>query len=294
MKQRNGWGIVLWVYLMAMAGLAEAQNAGAMRKQVEASMLVTGLVLIERDGSVSKLEVDQRDKLPESVAGLIEGSGSAWRFEPVRVEGVARRVQARMSLRVVANRLDDGTYRIGIRSGHFGEEAMTPEERVQQPDAIKGVSMRPPIYPMSALEMNARGTVYLVLKLGLDGSVQDAVAEQVNLRTVGNIKQMDRMRSILSTSALNAAKKWTFSMPASDEMRKVGFASVRVPVDYEFGGVVKPAYGEWHSYIPGPRQSAPWTGQDLGATESPDAMLAGVLYEAGKSLRLLTPLSREG
>ncbi|MBD9470608.1 hypothetical protein [Pseudoxanthomonas sp. PXM01] len=287
MKMRLGLGLLL--VLLCMPALAGSSRA--VRKQIEASMLVTGSILIERDGSVSTLEVDQRDKLPDVVTTLVEGSGPAWKFEPVLVDGVARRAKARMSLLVVAKKLDDGSYRVGIRSGYFGKEAMTPEERQQEPDAIKPISMQPPNYPMAALEMNARGTVYLVVKVGPEGLVQDVAVEQVNLRTVGSESEMKRMRGTLSRAAVVAARKWSFSVSASEELRQAGFLSVRVPVDYEFFGAKQPGYGEWLAYVPGPREPIPWAQEgQQGADESPEALLAGGLYPLGKGLRLLTPL----
>ena len=279
--------------LLVCMGSGLAQSPQAIRKQAEASMLVTGSVLIERDGSVSGLEVDQRDKLPEVVASLVDRAGPTWRFEPVLVDGEARRVKARMSLLVVANKLEDGGYRVGIRSSYFGKDAMTAEERVEQPDAVKGLDMKPPSYPLSAAEIGASGIAYVVLKIGADGKVMDAAIEQVNLRTVGDANLMKRMRSAFSRSALNAAKQWSFTVPAgaTDEH---GFVSLRVPVDYEMVGRTPPTYGQWRAYIPGPRETIPWIQDDQASSESPEAMLAGGLYQMGKGLRLLTPLGGEG
>ena len=291
-----GWcsALACGLLLLVCAELGFAQSPQTIRKQVEASMLVTGSILIERDGSVSGLEVDQREKLPEVVASLVENSGPAWTFEPVLVDGEPRKVKARMSLFIVAKKLEDGAFRVGIQSGYFGKDAMSAEERMQEPDAIKRVEMKPPSYPMSALEKGARGTAYVVLKIGPDGKVMDAAVEQVNLRTIGDVNEMKRMRSAFSRSAITAAMKWVFSVPATDLMREQGFVSVRVPVDYEFAGNTLPTYGQWNSYIPGPREQIPWVQENTGAGDSPEAMLAGGLYEMGKGLRLLTPLGGDG
>lgn len=289
-------GCCAWAFgvlLLACMDSSLAQSPQAIRKQAEASMLVTGSILIERDGSVSELEVDDRDKLPDVVASLVENSGPAWRFEPVLVDGNPRRVKARMSLLVVAKKLEDGGYRVGIRGSYFGKDAMTAEERQQEPDAVKALDLKPPSYPLSAAEIGARGTAYVVLKIGADGKVIDAAIEQVNLRTVGDANQMKRMRSAFSRSALTAARGWLFSVPAG-ATGEHGFVSVRVPVDYEMAGNTLPTYGQWNAYIPGPRETVPWVQDDQATNESPEAMLAGGLYEVGKGLRLLTPLGGEG
>lgn len=278
---------------LLVAFASHAAGPSAVRKTVESSMLVTGWVLIDPDGSTTKLELDEREKLPEPVASLVEQSGPAWRFEPVLIDGVARKAKARMSLRIVAKKVEGDRYQIGIRSGYFGEEAMTPEERVAMPDSIKPVVMKAPVYPDSALRMGARGTVYVILKIGRDGAVQESFAEQVNLQVIGSEDEMTRMRDILAKSALNAAGKWTFQPPAVGEQATEGAWVVRVPVDFQFYGRKRPQYGEWDSYVPGPTQRAPWdTGVD--ASQSPDAMIAGVLYDPRNSLRLLTPLGPPG
>lgn len=285
MKKRIGLALVLTL----LACTAWASGPAAVRKQIEGSMLVTGSILIEKDGSVSGLEVDQRDKLPPAVAKLVEGSGPSWKFEPVLVDGVARRAKARMSLLAVARKLETGDYEIAIRSGHFGEEAMSPEERQEGPDSIRPLKLKPPSYPQAAGEKGVQGTVYLVVKVGRQGTVEEVIAEQVNLRFVTSEAEMTRMRNVLAKSAITGAMKWTFQPPTTGESATAEFWSVRVPVDYSFRGTRQPKYGEWQAYIPGPRQSIPWD-KDLGQGESPEAMVAGEVYEVGKGLRLLTPL----
>ncbi len=266
-----------------------AAGPGAVRKQIESSMLVTGWVLIAPDGSVTKLEIDEREKLPAGVAKLVEQGGASWRFEPVLIDGVARKAKARMSLRVVAKKVDADLYQLSIRSGYFGEEAQTPEEYVARPDAIKPLAMKPPSYPENAARMGGRGTVYVVLKIARDGSVQESFAEQVNLQVIGSENQMTSMRTIFSKAALSAAKKWTFQPPvAGGSSSETGWV-VRVPVEFQFYGYERPTYGQWDSYVPGPTQRAPWDTNAIDE-QAPDAMIAGTLYDARNSLRLLTPL----
>lgn len=266
-----------------------AGGPGAVRKQIESSMLVTGWALIAPDGSVTKLEIDEQEKLPAAVVKLIEQGGAGWRFEPAMVDGVARKAKARMSLRIVAKKIDADLYQLSIRSGYFGEEAQTPEEYVARPDAIKPLAMKPPSYPENAARMGGRGTVYVVLKIARDGTVQESFAEQVNLQVIGSENQMASMRAVFSKAALSAAKKWTFQPPATvGSAHETGWV-VRVPVEFQFHGYERPTYGQWDSYVPGPTQRAPWDTNAIGQ-QAPDAMIAGMLYDARDGLRLLTPL----
>lgn len=274
--------------LFSFASLAA--GPAAVRKTIESSMLVTGWAMIEPNGSVGRLDLDQREKLEPGVVGLIEKAGQQWKFEPVLVDGVARKAKARMSLRIVAKKVEADLYAVSIRSGYFGEEAMTPEEYVARADSIKPLSMKPPAFPPNAARQGARGTVYLVVRVGREGVVQDAFAEQVNLRIVGSEIEMARLRDMFAESAMEAAKAWRFQWPTEGQYVDAEKWSVRVPVEYEFYGEKKPQYGEWSTYVPGPRQSAPWELEKLDPNQSPDALIAGALYEVGKGLRLLTPL----
>lgn len=260
-------------------------------------MLVTGHVLIEPDGGVSGWEIDQREKLPAAVIELVERSASAWRFEPVMVDGKARNARARMSLRVVARRVegDNDNYRITIRGGHFGEEAMTAEERktLALADRVQGIEMKPPTYPRSAWQAGVHGTVYLVLKINREGAVDDVVSEQVNLKVIGSEQQMKSMRGALERSAMSAARTWKFRIPTAGEQAEGPYWSVRVPVDYKFEDDNAPGYGQWEAYVPGPRQEKmPWHMEDLeGFDIPPDALIAGQVYQVGDGLKLLTALS---
>lgn len=280
-----------------MLGLLLCGAAGVLagvkdvRKQIEASMLVTGSVTIEPDGSVGKLEIDQREKLPQAVAGLVDKAAATWKFEPILVDGVARRGKARMSLRVVANKLPDGDYQVTLTGGYFGDDAITPEERQQRADSVRGVKLRAPMFPEDAARMGARGTVYLIVKVERDGTVGDVIAEQVNLEIVGDERQMQQMRNLLSKAALIAAKKWKFQPPSEGGSVDAPFWLVRVPVDYKFATDRTVGYGEWQVYVPGPRATAPWMQSEQEGMGAPDAMIAGGVYEVGKGRRLLTPLS---
>ncbi|UNK42815.1 hypothetical protein MNO14_01530 [Luteimonas sp. S4-F44] len=75
--------VVLVALLVLCLPPVFAQNVRQMRSDVEASMLVTGTVDIERDGAVSGYALDQKDKLPSQVTSLVHGFVPQMRFEPV-------------------------------------------------------------------------------------------------------------------------------------------------------------------------------------------------------------------
>ena len=302
---KMGWCTRWCVLLLWLAaGTVQAAGVAEARKQVEASMLVTGRVTITREGTVSDWTIDQREKLPDVVAGMIDAAAPGWRFEPIEIDGKPAHGSARMGLLMVAERVDDERFRVSIRSGHFGRDAVLMarsrerrdrrDDEADKPiadDRLTGLEMRPPAYPALALQAGVQGTVYVIVRVDRSGRVQDAAVEQVNLRVVGNGREMARMRDLLAKPALAAARKWTFRIPVSGEWADEESWSARVPVDYAFANGKQPGYGEWQAYIPGPRQPVPWRLESLeGFDIAPDALIAGEVHQVGTGLKLLGPL----
>jgi hypothetical protein len=277
MKHRWMW---LWLIIFSCLALA-GTGPGAVRKQIESTMLVTGTIDVKPDGHVSTYSLDQVDKLPPGIVELVDGVVPAWTFEPVLVDGRHISARAAMTLRIVAKKLEDQSYSIGIRSASFGEGGLG--------QGVRADKMEAPAYPTIAAKSGVAGTVYVVLRVGRDGRVHDAFAEQVNLKIVAGERQMDGWRGLLAHSALAAAKRWSFIPPiAGNSTDEFWFA--RVPVAYDLESGRLPKYGQWETYVPGPRQVAPWLDHDEVAHAGIDASVAGTVSQVGKGLRLLTPL----
>jgi len=282
--KRSIWSGVLLACAMAATCAAWAKGPGSVRKQLEASMLVTGLITIRPDGSVAAVDVDKPQRLPEGIAAFVGRNAADWRFEPVQVDGKAAQVRARMSVRLIAKPLGDGKMEVSVRSADFGDEQAQPAA-----ERITAREMTPPGYPLSAAEKGVQGTAYLLLRVGRDGAVKEAVAEQVNLRYIASEPQMNQHRYRFARTALAAARRWTFQPPTEGDAARQTEWAVRVPVDFTFGGERR--YGQWEAYVPGPRERVPWADQDDPAF-SPDALVEGGVYQAHgrKGPRLLTPL----
>lgn len=275
----NYW---IGIAFAAFAGVALASGPAGVRKQTEASMLVTGTIDIERDGHVGKYEVDQAAKLPPAATGLIAKAVPAWKFQPIVVDGKAVRARTRMSVRIVAKSVDEGRYEVRVASASFGEDG-NPGEFVSSKD------LKPPRYPEVAALSGVRGTVYVVVRIGRDGRVEDAIAEQVNLKVVDSETGMTRWRNSLAKSAVLGARKWTFSPPTQGEEAGKPFWLARVPVDFLLHDEKPVQYGQWEAYIPGPRQSTPWPGA-MDASLGADAVAAGGMHPIGSGPKLLTSL----
>lgn len=271
-----------WIAALLAASVGHAVAAGpaAVRKQIESSLLVKGTIDITAEGRVVEYALEGKDALADSVIELIDSAVPHWRFEPVELRNGTTRARASMSVRLVAKKLDDDSYMVALRGAQFGNDA--PGE------SPAGKDMRPPAYPQNAVRAGVGGTVYTVLRVGRDGRVEEAIAEQVNLRVVASEAAMEQWRRTLAKAALQTARRWTFDPPTKGEEVDAPYWSVRVPVDFVAPGTKEPKASQWHAYIPGPRERIPWKTDegDAGA----DALAAGGVYPVGRGPRLLTAL----
>src|SRR3546814_2743022 len=86
--------------LLAVAAVAVAVPKDV-REQTEASMLLTGKISINADGSVAGYEILQADKVPDYVLSNLAAWVPDWRFKPVLVGGKAVPARATMTVRML-------------------------------------------------------------------------------------------------------------------------------------------------------------------------------------------------
>lgn len=271
----------------AMDVHAASGGISAVRERIESSMLISGQVSIETDGSVSAIQLEKEEALPAGVVSVVRNAGLKWRFEPILKDGVAVRALAPMSLRVIARKLDDGHYEVSLRGINF-----TRFDH-DDPENIAIISSKPPRYPRQAFDAGVSGSVYLVLKVGRDGKVEDVFAEQVNLAFLSKEGEQRRARAMLATSAGNSAREWTFRVPTQGPSAALPYWTVRVPVSYSLNNSAPEGneQGRWVSYVPGPRESAPWLDDREQLGFSPDALADGSINLVDNNgPQLLTPL----
>ena len=250
-------------------------------------MLVTGTIALNGDGSVRSYTIDRSDRLPTSVTTAIQNALPGWKFQPP--EGHPDGVSGKMTLRMLARPIDAKTDRVTIGGASFFDEPtnwhLTYKTREQ------------PYFPTMALQVRESGAVYLLLRVGRDGHVQEAFVEQVNLDAYASPQLMKRLRQLFADSATDAARRWTFNVPTQGRTADAPFWYARVPVTYFLAVWGKPlpdTYGQWQAYVPGPRLKAPWAipGESTKAPSS-DAMMAGALHEPGGLLQLKSTLNGE-
>ncbi|OOG60248.1 energy transducer TonB [Rhodanobacter sp. C03] len=278
------WLMGLFCVLMACATWAE--SPAEVRKQAEASMLVTGSIEVMPDGSVQGYTLDHADQLPPIVVQILQQNVPTWKFKFDDQQTVA--VKAKMSLRLLAKRVDDTHDAISISAAQFGQDDKVPGESISYKTRL------PPRYPGLALHSGVSGTVYLLLRVGRDGRVEDAAAEQVNLTVYASGRDMQLFRDNLARAAITAAREWTFNTPTIGKHVADDYWVAKVPVNFDIrprGTYKDVPYGRWQSYVPGPRQLVPWVEKKKLLTGAADAVPDGGLYQINQGLQLTTPLS---
>lgn len=306
-KKLLAWSLAIGFVLLALP--QQQADARRTKANLEATMLVTGRISIERDGSVSAWELDHRRRLPPEVAALIDEDLPEWRFEPVVVDGLAVRGTARMRLLLKARPLPDGDFGAAIVAARFGQEAVEDDEANAGRSSSKGdtsvvtaIEMKPPPYPVQAASGKAEGRVYLVLRIDRQGAVDTAMVQQVNLYKPAGPARMERMREVLAAASLEAARSWKFQPPTTGDLVDRPYWTVRVPIDFQlpvrllsYVDVQDHAnyfVGRWDVYVPGPVTPIPWEIDPAEARRLPHALASGAIDTDGARdfVRLLTPL----
>lgn len=255
-------------------------NQNGIRKISEASMLVTGWIEVMPDGSVHQFTLDQQEKLPPVVVDLMQKAVPSWKFH--LTDNISAIHRAKMSVRIVAKRVDDAHDSISIASTTFGEPNATPSDHVTYKNKLQ------PLYPPEAIRERFGCTVYLVVRVDRQGQVADAAVEQVNLDAYADERRMDRIRDLFSDAAINFAKRSTFNLPTTGNHVNDAYWTVRIPISYFIHGLTSPpSYGQWQAYIPGPHNAAPWLKDDPLASQSPDAVPPGSIADAHPSMQLI-------
>lgn len=264
---------------------AQTQTRKEIRQSVQGAMVLTGEIMIGTEGQVEGFVMDQRDKVPADLAAFVERSVQTWRFEPIVRDGKAVRARTFANIRMSAKAGPTGNDVVTLEGASFGK--YDPEST----DEVTRIKLQAPVYPTAALDRGASGEVLLLIQVGRDGKVMNAVAEQVNLRVVGSESEMQKLREVLARYSVNTSRRWTFRPPSTGQWVDRPFWTVRVPVDFSLDE--KPReYGQWTVHVPGPRTRADWRTGDADEADVSGLLASGGVYmvDVSNGPRLLTPL----
>ncbi len=250
---------LVWL-LVPILGSAHG-GVDAARRSVEASMLVTGEIAVNPDGSVYGYSLDHRDKLPAPIVKLIGDTLPCWTFTPVKVDGKAVLAKALMSLRIVAYQDKPKHFVASIEGAEFGDDAALYENSCPPGACLTYATRRPPGYPFAMVREGVSGTVYVEVEVNRQGRVADAAIRQIDLRKLGDETELARWRHSFAQATLDVVRSWTFNVPTTGNGAKQSQWFVTIPINYSFAVMGEGnalSYGQWDAYVPGPVQPMPW------------------------------------
>ena len=265
---------VALLFLSLSAATAHAADGYFVNQRKEASMLVTGMVTIDPSGSVTGYTLDHPEKLSQPVMDIVKQSVDRWKFQ--FASPPATTASEHMSLRLVARMIDDQHASIRLVGSSFDDAKVPADEDIDY-------KTRPHYeYPRDALKEGAWGTVYVLVRVGRDGSVLDASPEQVDLGAFAPAADMARYRKYLAEAAIKGARQATFTVPTKGKLAEQPYWLVRFPVNFLPEGQFTGAdYGTWRVYVPGPRTAVPWLEHPELAAGTPDTVPDGALHALG-------------
>lgn len=261
--------------LCALISCTALAGRDAASKRPGASMLVTGWIEINPNGDVRTYLIDDPNKVPPIVLQVIQKTVPAWKFQ-VDVKPAAI-TKAQMNLRIVATPIGEKGFSVGVAGVDFGKSDYGTAGELTRKE------IKSPRYPYRALESRVTGVVYLLLRVGRDGKVQDVAPEQINLTSNVNESLRGMFRKNLADAALQAAKTWTFNVPTKGDNANFPYWYARTPVQFSINDASSNSpspseqYGSWQGYFPGPRLLIPWVQDRASLSAAPDSVPEGAL-----------------
>lgn len=274
--------------LAATAPAFAATPAARVPDQAVNTLAVKGTIEVDASGKVQRYALEHPEAYSSALRALLDDVVPRWTFRPVLVDGVPRAARAPMYLRLQAKPLGDDQFKIVVASAAFGDDK----------DAAPGTKLAfdlrsrlKPKYPKGEIS-RIGAQVLVVLRIGRDGRVKDAVAEQTNLAQLGDPRAMARWRRDFEAVALATARYWRFVTPTAGPDADAAEWSVRVPIVYN-PTASSSMPGQWESYVPGPRRVVPWaTDEEQSlAAEGGDALPGSGIFPLKPTLQLATPLN---
>ena len=274
---------ILLFALLALCGFsAPAAQHGKMSKQVEASMVVTGELMVAPDGKVESYQIDRADTLPPETREMLAKAIPNWELEVAKADGSPLQSPAavKMSVQLVARPIadDDENLRVTIQDTAFWD----PKAEF---DAKAKGKLAPPKYPPFAARAGMSGMVYVVVLLNSDGNVAETHVERVDMTVLADEKTLRKFSKVLAESAVAASKEWSFTI-APGRFAK-GPVAVRVPIDFRLAAGNR-EYGQWQAYVPGLYAPIPWENRtaDGDVEHGIGAMVPGQIYSTDAPIKL--------
>jgi hypothetical protein len=257
-------------------------------------MHVDGKLTIETDGSVGEMAFDT--KFDPGLRDALEAKMRAWRFEPVRVGGAPRRAETAFSVTLAAEQREDKAL-VRIDGTRFGPQDNATATAAIVPDGVAAPitarRMLPPQYPADLMRSGKIGRVRLVIRVAPDGRAAEVVAAQSLVYDFGGREPATSARRsirVFEAASIQAARNWTFNVPAGAASRKPDDMTVSTDVEYQLRYDTSAA-GQWVPVLRAPARAAAWLPPERGKGSALGVGAAGQLAGVDSPYKLATPVA---
>jgi hypothetical protein len=274
--------LLVCALLTCSFAVSAAKGPGAVRKQVESSLLVTGSIDVDASGKVVGYALDEPQALPEGIVAMAAAQVPLWAFEPMVLPADQTRTHSQMSLRFIAKKSEGQQSVVSLQGAQFFNQRNAVGFPIDREHSA------PILYPLAMRRLYVTGTVYMAVRVDRDGKVLDSAVEQINLTVVGSESETERWRQVLGRHWQQGVKGLRFDIPDSAFAENNSTLSGRIGFYYKNANSPSWKYGDWEPHVPGPHTRIDWL-PDPDAR--PDTFRPGTLHTAGSDRRLLTPLT---
>ena len=256
--------LLLWLaFLVCVPGPAVADKGQQPPLLRAVTTQVDGHIVIDSEGRPIQYQI--QTPLPEGVGPMLDRSVRQWRFHPVLVDGVPRKVGARMRVTLAAIK-EGSDIRIVIDNVLFpgNESGPGPSDvsAIRIP-AATDKTLGVPHYPDNLLRSDGGGRVLLAIQVKPDGSVVQAVAVQTALTGVrGKASILADIVARLEETTASAAKNWRFRVTAPSSQQTPESLTIMTLVTFRPEGVVAAKPGQWRTEFRAAHRDIPWLQAD--------------------------------
>lgn len=268
--------MIRWLGIaMALGSIGVALAAKPAEPSRLESVLTTrvdGEIVVSPEGVVE--DVSLSTSVDPAIKALLETRVREWRFQPVVVDGQARRARSAMRVTLAATRrVDSDGYLVRVDNAIFpGASADIPTVKDNRgytsdmPTArIKVISMAPPVYPESLMKLGVSGKVLLGLRIGLDGKVEAVEPVQSMLLDVrGRDRALEAAIREFERAAIARARQWRFEVTAKAAEPSLRDLTHTVPVIFLMKGHTYTPKEVWQTVVRTPKADISWLPRRAG------------------------------
>jgi len=260
---RTCFAVILLVAMSLAPSAPWAKKVEQAPVETVVAMHVDGWVTFNTVGQVQSYRIDT--PLQDSIRTALNDKVRQWQFHPVLVDGVARQATTRMRVTLAAKEEASGVH-VKIDNVVFPSEPGDVNTRVDgQAEPISGNRLRPPGYPVGLMQQGITGAVLLAIRVSPEGRADEVLAVQSMLYDVrGSASALRVGIRMLEQSAVDAAKGWTFNVPAMPKPRTADELTVTVPVEYVMDEAKVNLAGKWRTVVRQAKRPIGWLSPEPG------------------------------